>query len=112
MTIMFCAFEGSPKILRLYGTTRAIHRADTQWADYIELFPEYVGTRQLYLLDIEIVQTSCGMSVPLFDYIGDRDSLSNWAEKRGKEGIEKYWEERNQKSLDGYDTNILKLSGI
>ena len=112
MTIMFCAFEGSPQILRLYGSAKPIHSADNQWSDYIGLFPEYIGTRQLFLLNIELVQSSCGMSIPLFSYIRDRDNLSNWAEKKGRDGIAKYWKEKNQKSLDGYDTKILELSDI
>ena len=63
-------------------------------------------------MNIDVVQISCGMSVPLFDYVSDRDNLTKWAEKKGKDGIKKYWEEKNQKSLDGYDTKILELSGL
>lgn len=112
MTVMFCAFEGAPLILRLYGSATAIHQTDAQWNEFIGLFPESHGSRQLYLLDIDMVQSSCGMSVPFYDYVGDRNELANWTEKQGKAGIEKYWAKKNQTSLDGVETHILELSGV
>ncbi|MCL1127911.1 pyridoxamine 5'-phosphate oxidase family protein [Shewanella surugensis] len=112
MTLMFCAFEGNPLILRLYGEATAIHKADKQWQEYIDLFPLSVGTRQFYHLTIDMVQTSCGMSVPFFDYLDDRDQLTNWAEARGPEGIHDYWKNRNQHSIDNMETHIVKLAGI
>lgn len=112
MTIMFCAFEGAPLILRLYGSAKVIHQADPEWQQYITLFPESVASRQLYLLDIDMVQTSCGMSVPFFAYEDDRQQLAAWSEKQGKEGIEAYWLKKNQTSLDGFETNILELSRL
>ncbi|UXI03312.1 pyridoxamine 5'-phosphate oxidase family protein [Photobacterium sp. TY1-4] len=111
MTVMFCALRGAPDILRLYGQATAIHRADPAWQSYISLFPELPGTRQLFLLDIDQVQSSCGMSVPLFDYVGERDSLIAWAEKKGPAGVEAYWAQRNQISLDGFESHILEKSG-
>jgi hypothetical protein len=112
MTIMFCAFEGKPVILRLYGQAKAIHRSDAEWQQYIELFPEQQGARQLYLLDIDMVQSSCGMSVPLYDFVSQRDDLANWASKQGEQGIHQYWAKKNQHSLDGVATDILSLSGL
>ena len=112
MTIMFCAFEGNPIILRLYGQATAIHKTDTQWSTYVDFFPKNTGTRQFYLLDINMVQTSCGMSVPFFDYLNDREQLTNWAEAKGHEGIQEYWRNRNQHSIDNMDTHIVKLAGI
>ncbi|WP_411993720.1 pyridoxamine 5'-phosphate oxidase family protein [Agarivorans sp. DSG3-1] len=112
MTIMFCAFEGKPVILRLYGQATAIHRGDECWQSYSQLFSNLNGARQLYLLDIDMVQSSCGMSVPFYDYVAPREELSQWADKQGEKGIEQYWAKKNQQSLDGVDTHILALSKI
>ncbi len=104
MTLMFCAFEGTPMILRLYGTARAVYPGDDNWAVLIEHFTLLPGTRQLFDLSVELVQTSCGMAVPLYDYQGDRDSLNEWAQKKGPEGIEAYQRQKNQVSIDGLPT--------
>lgn len=112
MTIMFCAFEGTPLILRLYGEATAIHKTDPQWQEYVDLFPKSVATRQFYHLSIDMVQASCGMSVPYLDYLDDRELLANWSEAKGPKGIQDYWRNRNQHSIDNTDTHIVKLSGI
>lgn len=106
MTIMFCAFEGPPLVLRLYGSARVIHLHDEDWQTYYAHFDPLLGTRQIFDLTIELVQTSCGMGVPNYAYTGDRDMLLNWAEKKGNEGLHQYWEEKNQFSIDGILTNI------
>jgi hypothetical protein len=111
MTIMFCAFEGDPLILRLYGRARVIHCNDPGWAELSALFPPLPGARQLFDLSVELVQTSCGMGVPFFDYRGERDALNEWAMKKGDEGIRRYWEERNQFSLDRIPTHIKAGNG-
>ena len=106
MTLMFAAFEGNPLILRLYGTARAIHPDDDDW---VELFPHFEplpGARQIFDLRVDLVQTSCGMGVPLFDYAGERGSLEAWADKKGPQGIRDYWREKNRQSLDGKPTGI------
>lgn len=108
ITMMFCSFEKVPSILRLYGKGKEIKPKDAQWKDVVSLFPETPGTRQIFEIDIESAQTSCGMSIPFFDYKGERDELNNWATEQGKEKIEQYWEERNQTSIDGLPTKILE----
>lgn len=108
MTVMWCAFEGAPLILRAYGNAKAIYEGDTDWGKYVTLFPESVGSRQIFLLSINKVQASCGMSVPYFTYEAEREDLANWSERLGKEGIRKYWEKKNQQSIDGFDTEIVK----
>jgi len=104
--MMFCSFEGGPLILRLYGSGRAIHQRDPDWDKFAKMFPEHVGTRQFFEIDIDMVQTSCGFQVPFFDYAGERDLLEKWADKKGREGIEQYWEEKNKVSVDGKPTDI------
>jgi len=108
MTIMFCAFEGNPKIVRLYGTARVYHPRDPEWDKLINLFPGIPGSRQIIDLKIELVQTSCGMGVPYMDYKGERDQLPPWAENKGKEGLHEYMKLKNSTSLDGHPTGIFE----
>ena len=107
ITIMFCAFEGAPNILRLYGKGKEIKEGDASWNELKQLFPETPGTRQIFDIEIESAQTSCGMSIPFFEYKSERNELNDWASKQGKEGISKYWKEKNQTSIDGLPTHIL-----
>jgi len=106
MTIMFCGFEGKPQIVRVYGNARAIHPRDDEWAGWIKLFPEYPGARQIFLLDVDLAQTSCGFSVPNYQYQEDRSELVDWTKKIGDEGLKKYQKEKNQTSIDGKPTKI------
>lgn len=110
MTLMFCAFEGNPMILRLYGTARAIHHGDAEWDALFGLFDPLPGARQIFDLHVELVQTSCGMAVPFFDYHEEREQLQDWAKKKGDAGIAQYWEEKNQLSLDGEPTLVVEKS--
>lgn len=106
MTLMFCAFEGKPLILRLYGEARAIHPHDPDWQTLLDHFPPLPGARQIFELTVDMVQSSCGMAVPLFDYVEDREALNDWAQRKGPAGIEQYWREKNVTSLDGRPTGM------
>ena len=108
ITIMFCSFEGAPNILRLYGKGKEIKAKDTAWNELISLFPKTPGTRQIYDIEVTSAQTSCGMSIPFYEYQGERHELNEWASEKGPQGIEAYWSEKNQSSIDGLPTNILK----
>lgn len=108
MTLMFTALSGDPMILRLYGTARCIHRNEHDWVYLAPLFPDIPGARQIFDLHVDLVQTSCGMAVPLYDYAGDRDALNAWARGKGDTGIQEYWRDRNQLSLDGKPTHIVE----
>jgi hypothetical protein len=106
ITIMFCSFEGAPNILRLYGKGFAVLPGSEQWKQYAPNFKLYPSTRQLIIADIDLVQTSCGFGVPLFNYTGERDIHFEWAEKKGADGLHEYVQQNNLKSLDGLPTNI------
>ncbi|MDA1075779.1 MAG: pyridoxamine 5'-phosphate oxidase family protein [Proteobacteria bacterium] len=108
MTLMWCAFEGPPQILRIYGSARTIHPRDQEWSDLAQLIAPPLGARQYYVVDIDLVQTSCGYAVPLYEYQEDRQALTRWNEKKGSQGIEEYWQDRNTLSLDGAPTRILE----
>ena len=103
---MMCSFEGAPNILRIYGKGKAIHPNDQEWDTVIHLFTETPGTRQIFDIKVESAQTSCGMSIPFFDYKGEREQLNDWAKDKGEDGIEQYWEDRNLTSIDGKPTGL------
>jgi len=107
ITLMFCSFEQKPLILRLYGTAKTYHPKDDEWDNFINMFPEQLGARQLVDVSIEMVQTSCGFAVPFMEYKGERDTLEVWANNKGENGINDYWKEKNKLSLDGDETGIL-----
>jgi len=111
MTLMFCAFEGAPMILRLYGRGRVLRRGSAAYQEALASAfagEEPPGARQIVVLDIERVQTSCGYGVPLFAYAGERPTLRRWAEAKGEAGIAEYWREKNTLSLDGLPTGIFE----
>jgi hypothetical protein len=108
ITLMFCSFEGAPNILRLYGKGRTILPGTPDWEVYAPHFTIYPSTRQIILADIDLVQTSCGYGVPLYDYKGERGIHFEWAERKGKEGLDVYMEEKNMVSLDGLPTKLME----
>jgi hypothetical protein len=108
MTVMFCAFQGPPVILRLYGQARAVHRRDADWDELFALFEPLPGSRQIFDLSIEIVQTSCGFGVPLYAYEGERGQMEAWAIAQGEEGLKAYWAQKNATSIDGLPTRLIE----
>jgi len=106
ITLMFCAFEGKPNILRLYGTAAALHPRDAGWDELIGLFPALPGARQLVVVDVDLVTTSCGFAVPFLEFEGERQELNRSWEKKGPDGVQDYWQQRNRLSLDGKPTGI------
>jgi hypothetical protein len=108
ITIMFCSFEKVPNILRLYGKGKEIKPTSSSWNEVISLFPITPGTRQVFEITIETAQTSCGMSIPFFEFKGERNDLNDWAAEQGTENIEHYWKDKNQASIDGLPTHLLK----
>ncbi|GGC42770.1 pyridoxamine 5'-phosphate oxidase [Siccirubricoccus deserti] len=111
LTLMFCAFEGAPLILRLYGRGQSLPRGG---AEYAEVLAEHyggeepLGARQIVRLAVELVQTSCGYGVPMFDFAADRPNLQRWARAKGEDGLEAYRREKNAVSLDGLPTGLVK----
>ena len=108
MTLLFCAFEGKPLNLRLFGQAKVIHHNDSEWDELYSQFNPIPGARQIFDFEVEMVQSSCGMATPYFDYKEERTMLSDWADKQGKEGLEKYWIKKNQVSMDGIPSHIVE----
>ena len=109
LTIMFCSFSGPPQIMRLYGTGTSVGWENPEFEELISKYYGGVtplGTRQIIRLEFDLVQTSCGYGVPLFDYKGERAAIENWHDNKGPDGIQSYWEQNNLSSMDGLPTGL------
>lgn len=101
LTLMFCAFEGRPRILRLYGAATATLYGDDGFDEAAAPWGPPPGARSVIRLDIDMVRDSCGFAVPLMEYQGERETLGEWAERKGPDGLADYWADRNAVSIDG-----------
>jgi hypothetical protein len=101
IVFMFCAFEGPPKILRLYGRGTVIEADHKEFAGLASRFPQHEGMRAIILAEISRIADSCGYAVPRLRYEGERNQLTAWAQKLGPEGLKTYHEKRNRESIDG-----------
>jgi hypothetical protein len=101
LTIMFVAFEGRPRILRLYGSGSTVLHDEPGFDELAAQWGHPLGSRSIVRLDIERVRSSCGYSIPFMDYTGERETLAEWSANKGTDGIEQYWDDRNAVSLDG-----------
>jgi hypothetical protein len=110
ITFMFTSFEGAPNILRLYGKGFAVLPDTSDWKQYATNFNIYPSTRQLIIAEIDLVQTSCGFGVPLYNYHSERAIHFEWAEKKGADGLYEYVQQNNLKSLDGLPTDLGRVS--
>jgi Pyridoxamine 5'-phosphate oxidase len=119
MTVMFCSFTEEPLILRLYGKGEVVRPETARWEEVWNLsknsavgeFPDLPGKRQLIVVNIESVQTSCGFGVPLFELKQERQTLIDWAQKKGVDGVKAYQTQKNHTSIDGLDTHLLPNPG-
>lgn len=111
LTLMFCAFEGAPMILRLYGHGRIIPRPGPEYTTLLATHfnnEEPPGARQIVHLTVELVQTSCGMNVPFYDYVSERDQLTRWAAVKGEAALQDYRRQKNTHSIDGLPTGLVE----
>jgi hypothetical protein len=103
IVLMFCAFQGPPKILRLHGHGRVLEPHSLDFAALAANFPAYDSVRSIIVVDITRVADSCGYGVPLMKYEGDRKQHFGWAAKKGAEGLVTYRKEKNSRSIDGLE---------
>jgi hypothetical protein len=101
IVLMFCAFQGPPKIIRLHGTGRVVEPEAPDFAGLSGQFPRFDGTRAIIVIDVSRISDSCGFSVPLLEFKGERNQLSAWAQKLGEEGLKLYRAEKNSRNIDG-----------
>ncbi len=101
IVMMFCAFEGPPKIVRLHGRGRVVEPQSSEFSSLVTQFPEYESMRAIIVVDVTRVSDSCGFGVPLLKFEGDRNQLFAWAQRKGAEGLRVYKQEKNRRSIDG-----------
>jgi len=101
IVLMFCAFQGPPKILRLHGHGRILERGTSEFAALAPQFPDYESARAIIVVDVTRVAESCGYGVPLLKFEGDRSQHFDWARKKGAEGLKTYRQQNNAHSIDG-----------
>jgi hypothetical protein len=101
LTIMFCGFEGPPRILRLFGRGEVVLPGDDDFDALVQRFPPLPGVRSVIRCHVDRIQSSCGYAVPFLSYESEREALSDWAARKGPEGIEDYHAEKNTVSIDG-----------
>jgi hypothetical protein len=101
IAVMFCAFEGSPRIVRLHGKARVVYPDHSDYVALFQKFPSNPGARAIILVDLTRVSDSCGYSVPLMEFAGLRNTLDQWATKKGSEELVAYRQKKNQYSIDG-----------
>jgi hypothetical protein len=101
VTVMFCAFQGPPNIVRLHGHGHYLPLGDSEFDSLRARFADHPGARGIVLVDVERVSDSCGYAVPLMTQEGDRDLLTSWSVNRGEDGLRTYREKNNAVSIDG-----------
>jgi len=101
IVVMFCAFIGPPQITRLYGKGHVILQNMDEFDSLRKHFPVNPGTRSIIKINVTRVSTSCGYSVPFYEFQSHRDTLDKWAKQKGEEGVAQYRAENNLKSIDG-----------
>lgn len=108
ITVMFCAFEGEALILRVYGRAAILHPRDAGWEEAIASFPKLAGSRQIFDISIDDVQTSCGTGVPFMSFGGERalSELVPYYDDLGPDGVEGYWRRKNTRTIDGFETGL------
>ncbi|HEX6488481.1 MAG TPA: pyridoxamine 5'-phosphate oxidase family protein [Candidatus Dormibacteraeota bacterium] len=100
ITLMLCAFEGAPRIVRIHGRGRVVERSHEDWDRWIALFATFRAVRSVIAIEAERVSDSCGYGVPLMAYESERTQMDAWADRKGQEGIDLYQKDHNV-SLDG-----------
>jgi hypothetical protein len=101
IVVMFCAFSGPPRIVRLHGHGTPFPIGTPEYAELAPNFKDYPGARSIIRIELDRVSDSCGFAVPRMQLEGDRDDLLKWAERKGPDGLETYWADKNAASLDG-----------
>lgn len=101
IVLMFCAFEGRPRIVRLHGRGRVVLPDDADFDPVVARFDEHLGTRAVIVIDVTRVSDSCGYGVPIMTYQADRTVLGLDHAKRGADGLVAYRREMNSSSIDG-----------
>jgi len=104
--VMFCAFDGPPRIVRIHGTGEVVEPSHEEFEALRSEFDVYPGVRAIIRIHASRISDSCGYGVPLYRYEGERDQLQRWAERKGPEGLADYQRDNNLESLDGLPSGL------
>lgn len=110
MTVMWNSYDAQPLILRAYGNATVYHQKDPQWQELIGHFQELPLPRQIFDLEIDLVQASCGFGVPQYEYVADRSTMHDWAKSKTPEALKAYWEKHNALTIDNTPTHVIEKS--
>ena len=102
IVVMFCAFSGPPRIVRLHGRGRTVGADSPEFPEFAEHFPGSlgVGVRSIIVIDVQRVSDSCGYGVPFMAFESHRPTMDQWSNRKGPEGIREYWRDKNLTSVD------------
>ena len=101
IVVMFCAFEGPPRIVRLHGRGEVVLPGDDDWEELMARFPPQPGSRSVIRIAVERISDSCGFGVPFMQYAGERGQLADWAARKTEEELAEYRRKKNAVSIDG-----------
>jgi hypothetical protein len=101
IVIMFCAFEGPPRILRLYGRGKVVEPGNAEFGELRGHFPDLPGVRSIIVVELDRIADSCGYGVPQYRYEGERTQLTGWARRKGTPALAEYRAKTNSSSIDG-----------
>lgn len=101
IVLMFCAFEGDPKIVRLHGRGEVIREGHHDYEGLHRLFPERISTRSYIQIEVTRISDSCGFGVPVMNFQGQRDILEKWCNSKGPAAVLEYQRRKNARSIDG-----------
>lgn len=102
IVVMFCAFEGGPRIVRFHGRGEVVVPDDDGFDELLQRFDQRaLGVRAILRIEVHRISDSCGYGVPIYTFEKDRPTLGNWADKKGEQGVRQYWQDKNTESLDG-----------
>ncbi len=101
ITFMFCAFEGKPLVLRVYGRGTVAEPGDPLYDEVAALVPPNRGARAAIVVDVDRVSTSCGYSIPFYEHVGERPTLDEWTDRKSDDALAEYRVEHNACSIDG-----------
>jgi hypothetical protein len=101
IVVMFCAFDGPPRIVRLHGIGEIVTPDNQEFPPLDSLFHHHAGTRAYIRIRLDRISDSCGYAVPLYDFRQDRDVLDKWTDAKGEDGLTTYRDAKNKLSIDG-----------